>query len=97
VRSLGGLSGGYPVLDKTDLFGALPPELLEQLRDRATVVKYRRGDLLFAKGDEANRLFVVMSGRVAITAASSEDRSERCPSSTAGAAPPRLARSRVSR
>jgi len=62
------------VLDQTDLFGALPPELLEQLRDRAALVKYRRGDCVFTKGDEAARLFVVVSGRIAITAAASDDR-----------------------
>jgi CRP-like cAMP-binding protein len=62
------------VLEKTDLFGALPPELLEQLRDRAALVKYRRGDCIFSKGDKAAQLFVVISGRVAITDASSDDR-----------------------
>jgi CRP/FNR family transcriptional regulator, cyclic AMP receptor protein len=62
------------MLDKTDLFGAMPPELLEQLRDRAAVEKYRRGDLLFAKGDPADRLFVIQSGRIAITAKSPDDR-----------------------
>jgi CRP/FNR family cyclic AMP-dependent transcriptional regulator len=62
------------VLDKTDLFGALPPELLEQLRNRAALVKFRRGDLVFAKGEPASQLFVVLSGRIAITARSSDDR-----------------------
>ena len=33
-----------PVLDKTDLFGTLPPELLEQLRGRTALARYRRGD-----------------------------------------------------
>jgi CRP-like cAMP-binding protein len=62
------------VLDKTDLFGALPPELLDQLRDRAALVKYRRGDCIFIKGEPASQLYVLASGRVAITAASSDDR-----------------------
>jgi CRP-like cAMP-binding protein len=62
------------VLDKTDLFGALPPELLDQLRDRAVLVKYRRNDCVFTKGDPAAQLYVVVSGRVAITAASSDAR-----------------------
>jgi CRP/FNR family cyclic AMP-dependent transcriptional regulator len=62
------------MLDKTDLFGALPPELLEQLRDRAALVKYRRGDLIFAKDEPATQLFVVLSGRVAITASARDDR-----------------------
>jgi CRP/FNR family transcriptional regulator, cyclic AMP receptor protein len=62
------------VLDKTDLFGALPPEVLEQLRDRAQLVKYRRGDAIFAKEDPAAELYVVLSGRVAITANANDDR-----------------------
>ena len=47
------MAARQPVLDKTDLFGALPPELLEQLRDRTALAKYRRGDVIFAKGDPA--------------------------------------------
>ena len=38
------------VLDKTDLFGALPPELLEQLRGRTALAKYRRGDVDLREG-----------------------------------------------
>ena len=48
--------------------------MLDQLRSRAAVVKYRRGDCIFTKGDDAAQLFVVVSGRIAITAASSDDR-----------------------
>ena len=62
------------VLDKTDLFGTLPPELLEQLRGRTALAKYRRGDTLFAKGEPATQLFVCFSGRVAIVATASDDR-----------------------
>jgi CRP-like cAMP-binding protein len=62
------------VLDKTDLFGALPAEVLEQLRDRAQLVKYRRGDAIFAKDAPATELYVVLSGRVAITANAKDDR-----------------------
>jgi CRP-like cAMP-binding protein len=62
------------VLDKTDLFGAMPPELIEELKHRAALVKYRRGDLLFSKGDEATELYVIVSGRIAIAAPASDDR-----------------------
>ena len=51
-----------PVLDKTDLFGTLPPELLEQLRGRTALARYRRGDTIFEKGDPATHLYVVFSG-----------------------------------
>ncbi len=62
------------VLDKTDLFGALPPELLAQLRDRTTLERLRRGDVIFEKGDAASSLYIVFSGRVAIAAKSSDGR-----------------------
>jgi CRP-like cAMP-binding protein len=62
------------VLDKTDLFGALPPELLAQLRDRTTLERLRRGDVIFDKGDAATSLYIVFSGRVAIAAKSSDGR-----------------------
>ena len=38
------------VLDKTDLFGTLPPELLEQLRDRTALARLRRGDVDLREG-----------------------------------------------
>ena len=63
-----------PVLDKTDLFGALPPELLAQLRDRTTLERLRRGDVIFEKGDPATSLYIVFSGRVAISARAGDGR-----------------------
>jgi CRP-like cAMP-binding protein len=63
-----------PVLDKTDLFGPLPPELLEQLRGRTALARYRRGDAIFEKGDPATHLYVVFSGRIAIVAKASDAR-----------------------
>ena len=63
-----------PVLDKTDLFGTLPPELLEQLRGRTALARYRRGDTIFQKDEPATHLYVVFSGRIAIVAKASDDR-----------------------
>ena len=62
------------VLDKTDLFGTLPPELIEQLRGRTGLTKYRRGDLVFTQGDPATQLFVCFSGRMAIIARAGDGR-----------------------
>jgi CRP-like cAMP-binding protein len=62
------------VLDKTDLFGTLPPELLEQLRGRTALGRFRRGDVIFDKGDPAAQLYVVFSGRVAIVARATDGR-----------------------
>src|SRR2546430_269184 len=58
----------------TDLFATFPPELLQQLEGRTTEARYRRGDVIFEKGDQANNLFVVLSGRVAIVARASDGR-----------------------
>src|SRR3954463_10007115 len=63
-----------PVLDKTDLFGTLPPELLDQLRGRTELARYRRGDAIFEKGDPATHLYVCFSGRIAIVAKASDGR-----------------------
>lgn len=68
------MAARQPVLDKTDLFGTLPPELLEQLRGRTALGKFRRGELIFRKGELATQLFVVFSGRVAIVATASDGR-----------------------
>ena len=62
------------MLDMTDLFATFPPELLQQLEGRTTEARYRRGDVIFEKGDQANNLFVVLSGRVAIVARASDGR-----------------------
>ena len=62
------------VLDKTDLFGMLPPELLGQLRDRTEISRLRRGDVVFEKGDPATSLYVVFSGRIAIAAKAADGR-----------------------
>ncbi len=63
-----------PVLDKTDLFGTLPPEMLEQMRGRTAMARYRRGDTIFEKGEQATHLYVCFSGRVAIVAKASDGR-----------------------
>jgi CRP-like cAMP-binding protein len=68
------MAARQPVLDKTDLFGTLPPELLQQLRGRTALGRFRRGDVVFEKGDPATNLFVVFSGRVAIVARASDGR-----------------------
>lgn len=68
------MAARLPVLDKTDLFGTLPPELLEQLRGRTALAKHRRGEPIFTKGDIASQLFVVFSGRIAIVATAGDDR-----------------------
>jgi CRP-like cAMP-binding protein len=62
------------LLDTTELFAALPPEVLEVLRGRTKVQQLAKGDLLFSQGDPAHELFVVAEGRIAIATRSSDGR-----------------------
>lgn len=54
------------LLASPQLLETLPPDVLEQLRERAEVRTYDRGDLVFRRGDEAEELYVVQEGQVAI-------------------------------
>jgi CRP-like cAMP-binding protein len=62
------------LLDATELFAALPPDVLEQLRTKTTVRALPKGDLLFSQGDASNELFVISEGRIAIATRSSDGR-----------------------
>jgi CRP-like cAMP-binding protein len=62
------------VLDGTDLFASLPPDVRARLGERARSVLLGRGDLLFRKGDEARHLYLVTEGRVAVAAHASDGR-----------------------
>lgn len=62
------------LLDTTELFAALPEEVLEQLRKQTAARPLAKGDLLFSQGDPADELFVVADGRIAIATRSSDGR-----------------------
>jgi CRP/FNR family transcriptional regulator, cyclic AMP receptor protein len=62
------------LLEATDLFSGLPPDVLDELRAHATVRKLKRNEVLFEQGDEADALFVVESGRIAIATQSGDGR-----------------------
>ncbi len=62
------------LLDTTDLFAALPADVLEHLREQATVRTFARNEVLFRQGDPASELFVVQEGRVAIAQQSGDGR-----------------------
>jgi CRP-like cAMP-binding protein len=62
------------LLDTTELFAALPGDVLDQLRKQTTARKLAKGDLLFSQGDPAHELFVVSDGRIAIATRSSDGR-----------------------
>src|SRR5437879_11871008 len=54
------------LLDTTELFTALPAEVLDDLRKQAANRTYDRNELLFTQGDTAGELFVIEQGRIAI-------------------------------
>ncbi len=62
------------VLDQTDLFGQMPPDLLDQLRGRTELTKFKRNEYICSQGQIANELYIVFSGRVAISIRASDER-----------------------
>ena len=62
------------VLDQTDLFGQMPPDLLDQLRGRTELTKLKRNEYVCHQGDVADELDIVFSGRIAISIRASDGR-----------------------
>jgi CRP/FNR family cyclic AMP-dependent transcriptional regulator len=54
------------------IFGALGPELLNQLSSYAIPRRVKRGTMIFARGDSGTALFAISSGTVKISAPSAE-------------------------
>jgi CRP/FNR family transcriptional regulator, cyclic AMP receptor protein len=63
-----------PALTSSELFAALDEEALARVAARATTVQLDRNDTLFNEGDEADDLYVLLSGRVAIAKRSPDGR-----------------------
>ncbi len=61
-------------LASTDLFGDLPAAIRDRLAGRSTRRNVKRGELVFAQGDEAQNLYVIHQGRIAIAARASDGR-----------------------
>src|SRR5262245_28331003 len=62
------------LLADVDLFGDLTPDERQQLADASTTEELRRGDVLFHEDDEADTLYVVIEGRIAIAKRSIDGR-----------------------
>jgi CRP/FNR family transcriptional regulator, cyclic AMP receptor protein len=65
---------GVPTLTGSELFSALDEEALARVAIRASTVQLDRNDTLFNEGDEADDLYVVLTGRVAIAKRSPDGR-----------------------
>jgi len=62
------------LLSASELFASLDEEALARVASKASTLRLERNDGLFAEGDEANELFVVLSGRIAIAKRSADGR-----------------------
>jgi len=64
----------HPPLTGSELFSSLDEEALERVAVRASTLQLERNDTLFNEGDEADDLYVVLRGRVAIAKRSLDGR-----------------------
>jgi len=55
------------LLRKSELFQAFPPDDMARIVATTTLQRLQRGDAVFTEGESADRMFVVRSGRVAIS------------------------------
>ena len=62
------------LLARSALFAGLTPAELDVIVGAATRRELRRGDVLFAEGDESEQLFIVESGRIAMSQRSVDGR-----------------------
>jgi CRP-like cAMP-binding protein len=62
------------LLDATELFAALPADVLEELSGRTKLLAIPKGELLFSQGDPSEELFVIAEGRIAIATRSTDGR-----------------------
>ena len=62
------------LLDSTELFTAMPADVLDGLRDQAVLRAFPKGQAVFSAGDPAHHLYVVAEGRVAIASRAADGR-----------------------
>jgi CRP/FNR family transcriptional regulator, cyclic AMP receptor protein len=61
-------------LSGSELFSNLGAEALARVAVKASTMRLERNDTLFSEGDEADELFVVLTGRIAIAKSSTDGR-----------------------
>lgn len=62
------------LLDTTDLFAALGPEVVAELRQHASTRHVARNEILFHQGEPSDALFVIERGRIAIATRAGDGR-----------------------
>jgi CRP-like cAMP-binding protein len=63
-----------PLLVRTDLFGGLSPEEVEACAAAFRELRFKKGEMVFARGDPAARIYLVIEGRVRLAVATEEGR-----------------------
>jgi CRP/FNR family transcriptional regulator, cyclic AMP receptor protein len=61
-------------LSRSELFSSLGEDALARVAVKATAIQLERNDILFSEGDQADELFVVLAGRIAIAKRSPDGR-----------------------
>jgi diguanylate cyclase (GGDEF)-like protein len=62
----GSAAARLAALGRSELFAALPPEVLAVVADRSRICRYASGDVIFDTGGPGDALFVVVDGVVSI-------------------------------
>ncbi|MES2030344.1 MAG: Crp/Fnr family transcriptional regulator [Pseudomonadota bacterium] len=62
-------------IGETAIFGDLAPETITELARYASVLKFKRGDYIFRRGDPGTSLFGVVSGTVRMSSSSADGKS----------------------
>ena len=60
------LSTLEPLLKEHSFFQGLKPEYIQLLVECASNIKFEAGEMIFQRGEEANRFYLIRSGRVSI-------------------------------
>ena len=61
-------------LSQTRFFGALERNQLEEIAAQMRDHRYRKGELIFSRGDQGDQVFLIMTGRVRFSVLNSEGR-----------------------
>jgi len=51
-------------LSKMELFRGLPKEKLEEISKICEVLEYKKGDIIFREGEDAERIFALLDGEI---------------------------------
>ena len=62
------------LLGRTELFGTLAPDALEQIAGRCHTAQFKRGQTIYERGDAGNALHLIRSGQIRFSVVSGDGR-----------------------